>query len=60
MKHPRKHSVARIVAAVALTLTSQAGLAASVVTVTSGPAHAAAQLVPPSRVLPPDPCRSSC
>jgi hypothetical protein len=55
----RKHSVARGIAAVAVTLASQAGVAATVLTVASGPAHAA-QVLPPSRVLPPDPCHSSC
>jgi hypothetical protein len=56
----RKHSIARTVAAVAFTLASQAGITATVLTVTSGPAHAAAQLVAPTRVTPPDPCRSAC
>jgi len=56
----RKHSIARTVAAVALTLASQAGVTATFLTVASGPAHAAAQLLPPTRVLPPDPCRAAC
>jgi hypothetical protein len=56
----RKHSIARTVAAVAVTLASQAGVTATVLTVTSGPAHAAAQLVTPTRVTPPDPCVADC
>ena len=56
----RKHSIARTVAAITLTLASQAGVAATVLTVTSGPAHAGAQLLPATRVTPPDPCRSAC
>jgi hypothetical protein len=59
-RQSRKHSIARTVAAVALTLASQAGVAATVLTVASGPARAAAQPLPPTRVLPPDPCRASC
>jgi hypothetical protein len=55
-----KHSIASTVAAVALTLASQAGVTATVLTVTTGTAHAAAQLLPPTRVTPPDPCRSAC
>ncbi len=56
----RKHSIASTVAAVALTLASQAGVTATALTVTNGPAHAAAQILPPTRITPPDPCRSSC
>jgi hypothetical protein len=59
-RQSRKHCIARTVAAAALTLASQAGVAATVLTVASGPAHATAQLIPPTRVLPPDPCRAAC
>jgi hypothetical protein len=59
-RQSRKHSIASTVAAVALTLASQAGVTATVLTVTSGPARAAAQLLPPTRVTPPDPCHSAC
>ena len=59
-RQTRRHSIASTVAAITLTLASQAGVAATVLTVTSGPANAAAQLLPPTRVTPPDPCHSVC
>jgi hypothetical protein len=59
-RQSRKHIIARTVAAVAFTLASQAGVTAAALAVTSGPAHAAAQILPPTRVLPPDPCRAAC
>jgi hypothetical protein len=58
-RQSRRHSIATTVAAVALTLASQAGVTATVLTVTSSPAHAAAQLRPAIRITPPDPCRTA-
>jgi hypothetical protein len=45
---------------VALTLTALAGVTSTTVAVGTTPAHVAAQLIPPTRVLPPDPCRAAC
>ena len=59
-RQSRKHFIARTVAAVAFALASQAGVTGLALAVTSGPVHAGAQLLPPTRVLPPDPCRSAC
>lgn len=56
----RKHSIARSVAAVALTMTALAGVTSTTVAVGATPAHVAGQLIPPTRVLPPDPCRAAC
>jgi hypothetical protein len=59
-RQTRKLSIASTVAAVALTLASLAEVTATVLTVTSGPAHAAAHLLPLTRILRPDPCHSAC
>jgi hypothetical protein len=56
----RKHSIARTVAAAALTLAALAGVTSTTLAASPAPGHVATQLVPPTRVLPPDPCRSAC
>lgn len=55
-----RHSIAGPVAAVAVAFASLAGVTTTVLEAGSPPAHVAGQVVPPSRVLPPDPCRSAC
>ncbi len=56
----RKHFIVRTVAAAAFTLAALAGVTRTTLAVGTTPAHVATQLVPPTRVLPPDPCRSAC
>jgi hypothetical protein len=55
-----RQSIAGPVAMVAVALTPLAGVTTTMLAVTGAPGHAAAQLTPPTRFTPPDPCRSAC